>query len=673
MGWAILKRLVGSLDIGETDGQAGSAIVAVRYRALQRQIPWLYSIILTNYIGFNLIVGIDFPRAQHRINLLVIVVICRLLYWLRLHNRELPQAEMLHELRKTYAFTALLSTLFAFWAIRLSLIADSVQLSYIVFFASLGAISAAYGLSSFPKAARLPLLLLAIPMAVRLILSGEPHTIAMGISLGLVTMLLLHLLKVHNVGFTELVRSRTLIEDERERAQQAEEIALLEQAKAREVASTDPLTGLANRRAMLAALAAQMSQAARRRPITLALVDLDGFKPINDTFGHATGDAVLCEVGERLRLIAGAGGLVARMGGDEFALLVPHCNGRGNATRLGGRISSELRRPYAIDGREFRISGGCGLVLIESEERDLTLALSRCDTALYAAKERGRGEFALFTAEMERVTRRRAVLERALREPDVADEIHLVYQPIFEIETCRLHSLEALARWQHPELGLITPGEFIPITEQINAVEAIGATLLERGAAEAAAHWPDAVRLSFNLSAVQLCSANSAARILATVGGAGLDPTRLQLEVTETALLVDFASARRNLRLLRRAGARIVLDDFGAGFASLSYLREIDFDAIKLDGALIAKAPESQSAMRLLRGVLELCASLAVPCIAEHIETEEQLALLRRLGCRYGQGFLLGRPMSAAEARDMARAVVLPMERPEGGKGSATA
>jgi diguanylate cyclase (GGDEF)-like protein len=670
MGWGILARVVGSLDIGETGGPSGRAVVAERYRALQRQIPLLYAIILINYAGFALIVGMEFARAQHRINLLLIIVVCRLAYWLKLRKRELPQEEMLRELRKTYVFTAVISTLFSFWAIRLTGIADAAQLAYIVLFASLAAISAAYGLSSFPKAARLPLLLLAIPMAIRLILSGSTHTIAMGISLALVTMLLLHLLHVQNLGFTELVRSRAEVEAERERAKRAEEKALAEQAKTRLVADTDPLTGLANRRAFLAALEARLADEERRSSIALAMVDLDGFKPINDTFGHATGDAVLREVGERLRLAGGKGSLVARMGGDEFALLVPGCTGPGAAARLGRRISGELRRSYAIDGREFRLSGGCGLLLIEPAERDLALALVRCDTAMYAAKERGRGEFALFTADLERVTRRRAALERALREPDVADQLDLVYQPIFELESRRVHSLEALARWHHPELGPITPNEFIPITEQINAVEAIGATLLERAAAEAVSNWPDAVRLSFNLSALQLCSANSAARLLATVDSAGLDPSRLQLEVTETALLVDFDSARRNLRLLRRAGARIVLDDFGAGFASLSYLREIDFDAIKLDGSLVAKASAGPAGQRLLRGVLDLCASIGVPCVAEHIETEAQLDLLLRLGCRYGQGFLLAEPMPAEQARDAVRAVILPMRRAAQGRAA---
>jgi diguanylate cyclase (GGDEF)-like protein len=669
MGRGLLTRAARLLDIGESSSPFGRALLEVRYRALQRQIPLLYLIALVNFIGLHLATGGGFNTILNPANLLILFVVLRLGHWVRTRTRTLPPERILAELFKTYLFAAAFSGLFCYWAIKLLVIADLGTQNYVVLFASLAAVGCAYGLSSFPSAARLPLILFALPLAATLVVSARPEHITVGISLGLITLLLLRLLGIQNRGFTQLVRSRSEVEAERERAQKAEAEALVEKARVRIVADTDPLTGLANRRAFLAALEEKVGAPDRTRAVTLALVDLDGFKPINDTFGHATGDAVLREVGERLRKAGGPGSLAARMGGDEFALLVPACATRQAAGRLGTRIAFELRRPYRVDGREFRLSGGCGLLLIEPDEQDLTLALGRCDAALYGAKQRGRGEYALFTREMEKVTRRRAAIERALRDPAVHGEIGLVYQPIWDLETRQIQSFEALARWDHPELGPVPPDEFIPISEQINAVEAIGETLLRRGAAEAA-RWPDAVRLSFNLSAVPLCSASAAARMLRVVGEAGLDPARLQLEVTETALLVDFDSARRNLRLLREAGARIVLDDFGAGYSSLSYLREIDFDAIKLDGAMLVSASESASAMRLLRGVVMLCASLGVPCVAEHVETEAQLALLRKLDCRYGQGFLLSRPLPPEEARALAEARLVPMSAAAAGRSA---
>jgi EAL domain-containing protein (putative c-di-GMP-specific phosphodiesterase class I) len=219
-------------------------------------------------------------------------------------------------------------------------------------------------------------------------------------------------------------------------------------------------------------------------------------------------------------------------------------------------------------------------------------------------------------------------------------------------------SFEALARWRHSELGWISPSEFIPITEQISVVEQISEALLTRAAAEAV-RWPDSIRLSFNLSAVQLCSDGSAQRILHLIAEAGLDPSRLQLEVTETALLGDFDAARRNLSQLGRAGVRLVLDDFGAGYASISYLREMKFDAVKLDGSLVAAATVDRAGMQLLKGVLDLCRAVGLPCVAEHVETEHQVAALRLLGCQYGQGYWLARPMPAEDAQRVAEAEVI--------------
>jgi predicted signal transduction protein with EAL and GGDEF domain len=350
------------------------------------------------------------------------------------------------------------------------------------------------------------------------------------------------------------------------------------------------------------------------------------------------------------------------MGGDEFALLL-RCRGEAGAMAIGERISAALRAPYRVEGREVRISGCCGITVHRPGCPELVNALSRGDAALYSAKQTGRGCVALFSNEMEQVGRRRAALERALRDPDIHESIELAFQPIIELDTMQLRSFEALARWTHPELGQIPPAEFIPLAEQINVVEQIGEKMLGK-AAEQAALWPEAIKLSFNLSAVQLCSVGSARRVLKTMEQHGLDPVRLQIEVTETSLLVDFKAARRNLTVLRAAGARIVLDDFGAGFASISYLREINFDAIKLDGSLVTAAAETEASLRLLKGVLELCASLGVPCVAEHVEDERQIELLRRLNCRYGQGYALSEPLSGEAAAALARGRLLRFPTP---------
>lgn len=647
--------LTRGLDIDEADAAFGRELLKVRFRALQRQIPLVYALALASVVGFQLSAGLRVELLLHPINILMLLVPVRLAYWLRHRHRERSPEEIEVELRNTLWLAALFSAGGGAWAIY-QVIVGIPQRDLLVLFAALSGIGSAFGLSSFPSAARLPLLLFALPFSVALALSPNVAHLGVGISLMLIALLTLRMINLQDRGFVELVRSRSVVESERERARHAETVALAEKARVREMADTDSLTGLANRRAFLAALETRL--AADGGPnLGLALFDLDGFKPINDTFGHAAGDAVLIEVANRLEASGGTEAFAARIGGDEFALIFP-CRGEAEALTMGEWLCASLGRPYRVRTREFRITACCGLVVLNPGQGDVTSALHCGDAALYSGKQKGKGCVALFSPELERANERRTAIERALRAPKVHAEFTLVFQPIFDLNTRAIRSFEALARWEHPELGPIAPSEFIPITEQINVIEEISEALLSRAAREAAA-WPDSIHLSFNLSAVQLCSGTSARRILAILRDHGLSPERVHIEVTETSLLADFETARTNLDRLRGAGARIVLDDFGAGYASISYLREMSFDAIKLDGSLITEWDGPLPAYRLLKGVIDLCASLEVPCVAEHIESDAQLALLKRLGCRDGQGFGLSPPLEAEAARKLAAATLL--------------
>ena len=649
------------IDAGEAETPAGRALLEERYKALLRQIPLLYIVALANFLGLHLATGGEVDSLASPALLLVGLVIVRLVHWLRARHRPLEPEQILRELRKTWVYALIVSVGFSAWAVTLIEGGGPDYDGHVILFGTLAAVGCAYGLSSFPSAARLPLLLLGLPIAGRTILTGETSHVGMGISVAIVILIILHLLGLHNDRFAQLVQSRSEIAAERERARRAEKLAKAEKAKARLVADTDPLTGLANRRAFLRALTRRAGTLQRGGAVfTLAMVDLDGFKPINDTFGHATGDAVLEEVGGRLAAAAGEAALIARTGGDEFALILPDTRCPAAARSMGAAICSALREPFLVDGREFRLSGCCGLSLLTAADCNVTEALIRADTALYRAKQNGRSGAAVYTPEMDQLHRRRTQIEQALRQPETQENIGLVYQPIRDLSTGELRAFEALARWEDPALGAVSPGEFIPIAEQINVIRELSDNLLGKAAAQAT-RWADTIRLSFNLSAVQLCTMGSARKILSILARAGMDPARLQVEVTETALLVDFSVARQNLQELRAAGARIVLDEFGAGHASISYLSEMQFDGIKLDGSLIATVLDSLRSRRLLKGVLDLCASLGLPCVAEHIESEEQLALLRELGCRDGQGYLLAQPMDAEAAAGMAAPRLLPL------------
>jgi diguanylate cyclase (GGDEF)-like protein len=653
MGWG-MRRLVRLIDAGEVESVGGRILLEERFRALQRQIPLLYLVIFANMIGLYLASGGRFDTALDFPALVGALIVFRLGHWLRVRHRTLTPERILRELRRMWLYAVIFSLAFCGWSFHLLNTRGAEQHDFVILFASLAAIGCAYGVSRYPTAARTPLVLLGLPLAGRLVFTSDAAHIAMGVGLGSILLVLLRFIGLHDESFIELVESRTAISLERERARRAEKLAKAEQNKARRIADTDPLTGLANRRAFLRALSRRAASLSRSGGgFALAMVDLDGFKPINDTFGHASGDRVLEGIGGRLAKAGGPGALIARTGGDEFALLLPRVRSVAAANQAALAVCAALQEPFLVDGREFRISGCCGVTLLARGDCDVEEALIRADTALYRAKESGRSGVAVFTQEMQDIHRRRILVEKALRQPETLDRIGLVFQPITDLATGELKALEALARWHDEELGRIPPDQFIPIAEQINVIEPISDKLLTQAAAEAA-RWAAAVRLSFNVSAVQLCTTGSAARILALLDRAGLAPGRLQVEVTETALLADFEVARENLRALRGAGARIVLDDFGAGHASISYLREMQFDGVKLDGALIATVADSLRSRRLLKGVLNLCDALGLPSVAEHIETDEQLRLLRELGCREGQGYLLSPPLHAEAAAALA-------------------
>jgi EAL domain-containing protein (putative c-di-GMP-specific phosphodiesterase class I) len=260
---------------------------------------------------------------------------------------------------------------------------------------------------------------------------------------------------------------------------------------------------------------------------------------------------------------------------------------------------------------------------------------------------------------MEAPRQRRAKIERALQLHGIYDDIHVVFQPIFDLRTGQIIAQEALARWTDEELGDVSPAEFVPIAEQLDVIGRLSDSLFDKAVKEAA-QWPAAVRLSFNLSAIQICSAGSADGIIRTLTERGVSPERLQVEVTEITLLADFQQARANLLKLRSAGVSLVLDDFGAGHASISNLREIRFDQVKLDGSLVKAAEECPERQRLLGAVIGLCQALDVPAVAEHVETEEQLKLLLELGCGAGQGYWLHRPISSDAAREVSSHLSFP-------------
>ena len=636
------------MSVGEIETAHGQALVEERYRALRQHVPIIYLLAVVNLCGLQLTTGESLSFGWNLPTVLITCALVRSLQWRRSDHDSAP-AVMLVRLKQTFWLALVLCVSVSLWSLHLLNVVDADARIAVILFGGLTAVGVAYGLSSLPSAACVPLIVLALPLATAASMSRDMHLVGAAVSLAVMAALILRLLSLQNRQFVNVVRSRATADRQQLLAEQARN-------EAQVAATTDFLTQLPNRRAFVTALETAISQGQADPCFAVAVLDLDRFKAVNDTFGHGSGDELLQTVAQRLLSAVDTDAFVARLGGDEFGLLLPGVGSPEDAQRIGEGILAEVNQPAFISGRQLAVVATCGLAVAEAGEAlTASKALFDADVALYEAKARSHDHLAIFQPHMEAPRRRRMAIERALRSPGVREDISIVFQPIVDLENGRIVANEALARWRHDELGEVSPAEFVPAAEGLELIGGISDHLFAGAVAEAAS-WHPSIRLSFNLSAVQLCSGGMADRILRTLAEQQVAGDRLQVEVTETALLADFGTARRNLETLRTAGAAIVLDDFGAGYASIGYLREIQFDQIKLDGALMAAAGESAMGERLLGAVIDLCRGLGVATIAEHVESEQQLKLLLKLGCKYGQGFWLHPPLPARQVQMLSSA-----------------
>ncbi|WP_442885668.1 putative bifunctional diguanylate cyclase/phosphodiesterase [Caulobacter sp. CCNWLW153] len=431
----------------------------------------------------------------------------------------------------------------------------------------------------------------------------------------------------------------------------SEDIAERKRAEAQiaRLAHYDPLTELPNRLLFHKDLSDALARAARREDlVAVHCVDLDRFKVVNDTLGHPVGDALLKAAAERLRNCVRDGDTVARLGGDEFAVVQMGLTDLSGATRLAARIVEALEAPFDLLGHQVVIGGSVGVAVSPDDGLDCDELLKKADMALYRAKADGKGTFHFFERAMDEQLQARRALELDLRKALAEGQFELFYQPLFDLEADRVTGCEALLRWFHPERGMVSPGEFIPLAEEIGLIGALGDWVL-RAACDEAARWPQHVRLAVNLSPAQFRDRRLAATVVQALAASGLAAERLELEITESVLLQDSASNMAILHDLKALGVRISMDDFGTGYSSLSYLRSFPFDKIKIDQTFVRDILDDADALAIIKAVLDLGASLGITTTAEGVESEEQLHELRRQGCGEIQGYFISRPKPAAE------------------------
>jgi diguanylate cyclase (GGDEF)-like protein/PAS domain S-box-containing protein len=426
----------------------------------------------------------------------------------------------------------------------------------------------------------------------------------------------------------------TLSEDVTERKMAEDRIA--------HMAHHDVLTGLPNRAAFSEQLAATLErQTAVNQTFAILCLDLDRFKEINDVFGHFVGDALLQEVSRRMHSVA-EGAFLARLGGDEFTIIAVEGPHPAAAAALADRLFTAMAGDVEIDGHRLRIGVSIGVAIFPADGADATTLLANADAALYRSKAEGRGAIRFFEAEMDMRLRERRVLQQELLSAIENGELFLNYQPQALIGR-EVVGFEALLRWQSPARGLIPPATFIPLAEESGLIIPIGEWTLYEACREAAS-WPRPLQIAVNLSPVQFRHGDLPAMVHSVLLKTGLSPARLELEITEGVLIHDFARAVSILRRLKSLGVRIAMDDFGTGYSSLSYLQSFPFDKIKIDRAFINNLDRNPQSAAIVRAVIGLGRGLALPVVAEGVETEEQLAFLSREACNEVQGFLIGRP-----------------------------
>ncbi|MGI4941808.1 MAG: bifunctional diguanylate cyclase/phosphodiesterase [Janthinobacterium lividum] len=430
------------------------------------------------------------------------------------------------------------------------------------------------------------------------------------------------------------------VRDQRER--------LRTEAKMRSLAFNDPLTGLPNRTRFYDLLAVHAaSRRERDQGFSVLMVDLDRFKQINDTLGHAAGDLLLRKVADRMSSVVRKDDLVARLGGDEFAVLQFHTHESETAENLASRIVAAIGgQPFMLEGQSAYVGASVGVACAPDDGEDPAELLRNADLALYAAKADGRATFRRYDPALDERTRERRALEAGLRQALVEGQLEVHYQPLVNTRSGRITSAEALVRWRHPERGLIPPSDFIGLAEETGLIVPLGEWVLRAACAEATT-WPNDISIAVNLSPSQFRAGSLAILVGNTLGETGLDPRRLELEITEGVLLNDEKATLQTLQQLRTLGVRISMDDFGTGYSSLSYLRRFPFDKIKIDQSFVRQVPDDAESAAIVRAIITMGSCLGMSITVEGVETLEQFNFSAAEGCDTIQGYHVSRPLMA--------------------------
>jgi diguanylate cyclase (GGDEF)-like protein len=423
------------------------------------------------------------------------------------------------------------------------------------------------------------------------------------------------------------------------------------QARIEHLSLHDALTGLPNRNRMQEFLEGKLkARPTTDKPLLMLSLDLDRFKQVNDCFGHEVGDQVLYEVSRRLRQCLREGDLVARMGGDEFILIVSGISAQDEVEHLCERLITSIEQPFEIDNHSIFIGTSIGIAMAPTDAALAEELLRYADIALYEAKGGGRNTWRFYASDMNERAVEQRQLERDLRQALNNDELRLLLQPRYSVNSKRMVAAEALVRWQHPQRGLLSPDTFIPVAETTGLIVPLSSWVLQAACTEAMS-WNEELIVSVNLSPVEFQRGHLVARVQRVLDDTGLPPSRLELELTESVLLEDAEGALVIMQALKDLGVRLSMDDFGTGYSSLGYLRTFPFDGLKIDRSFVSDLDGGESSEAIIKAIIGLGRALSLTVTAEGVESQDQLDILQRYDCEEAQGYFLDRPMQPALLR----------------------
>lgn len=604
-------------------------IALAQYDELKLQIPALYALLMVNavavaYTHFDvaplyLTVGVLVP--------MLVLTTGRMLSWLRAGRITLEADEAIAKMRRTVLLGSLMAVIYISWSLALDGYGGPLERGHVALFIAITVIGCIFCLMHLPQAAIMVMVIVTIPFMVYYISLNEDVFVAIALNIFLVCLVVLQVLLNGYRGFSKLVET-----------QKETERLNLENAR---LAQTDALTGLPNRRYFFRRLDQEIGErSAAGSGFTIGVLDLDRFKPVNDTYGHKLGDQLLQAVGERLAKHCGADLDVCRLGGDEFGFLF--FGPQHRTAQIGQALCDSFHAPFRIGDITVSVGASCGVAQFPDAGTSAHVLFDRADYALYASKSDARGRVTVYSSDHEAIIDASRAIETAFQGADLEEEFELHYQPIVSMSGREIIGFEALARWTSPVLGSVPPDTFVPIAERIGLIEKLTACLFRKAVADIG-RVPDHLGLSFNLSAQDISSPKSVEALIAIIEASAIAPRRITFELTETAVIDSFDAAKSGLERLRTAGMALALDDFGTGYSSLGYLHRLPIDRIKVNKSFVTSLHEP-SARGIVISILNLCRTMHLSCVAEGIETEDQVAALRELGCELAQGYHYGRP-----------------------------